>query len=542
MNILKEQAEALLAWVENQLQGEVAKAAPVYRYNLDHCASVCRRLIAGDVGIPAHYEKGDPTVPLWMIDSVEHDRTSVLNVLTIAALLAAIEDDPTGIERGRDWFGLLLRSFGRGDAATRAVPPGLVPDRWSEKLDAGATKPFLEEKLRATMEVLDASHYSDLSGLAPKYYNPVDAASLAAWSLAWSEAVASTYSDWLSNKGTLGIKEVLHDLMHPGTTRYRPNTSTAGQGPLPTSNRKLRIELWASPLHLHVLSHDDARDVNAEFDIHRISFNEIAERRSGTNAYEEGAIKVYRTGLSVQHITAVIWLGRLAPRLASYQSKNSPIMPTLPPCVLPANLERDLAIGQRATVANLVERIDNPGAFKRRGAGSYFAAPPSTTERLTGVGRPEAASRRDAEPVRSPVFPLSEKSLHAVSVIPEDPDLHSVGSVRLAWEVLHQQGEGQWMDIAFVLRYAGTWHPVPVVIEEDGDDEDRVWLSVHPAIAQPWGIASLRRAFASAIWVGLVSGLGVFVAGGLDLDASNQLATSLESGEPKESGGTSYDA
>ena len=154
---------------------------------------------------------------------------------------------------------------------------------------------------------------------------------------------------------------------------------------------------------------------------------------------------------------------------------------------LPDELERDLAPGQYDNVRALIgEELDLP-----RGLQVQFArggAPTPATVRSPNVEAP-----LDGECIGGVVLTDVEDILNQPSL---------------------------WVDIALVVLHEGHWRAPPLTIEPDMSQPDCLWLRLDLEQADPEFIEALRRALPRATWMGRSDGLGILIAGAIDLDAS----------------------
>jgi len=163
---------------------------------------------------------------------------------------------------------------------------------------------------------------------------------------------------------------------------------------------------------------------------------------------------------------------------------------------LPMTLAGHVSAGQSSTVKALISPEELRG-----GAGSWFAQSGSVGDVL---GKVE-------------VFELSGKRVQTTSAV--DMPNECIGSVRLDVSAI-SPAHDQWLSLALIVRFEGNWYAVDLEVIEDDIQDDVMWLWSDAASVGPWSMGALRSAFASAKWVYRLAGLGVFVAGSVDLDST----------------------
>lgn len=517
------EAQALLAWVQTKLAFTNTEGLSVFeRRALERCERVCSDLLAGKVGIPARFCRSDYVT--WqkfehLVNEARRDRNAILQMM-VAGTLSDLSEQVPSPEKQRHLFKTLIREFGRD---RNPVPPGLMPDRQHGNQNgqggyAGSSqaKAFFENRLRKTLGKIDDVYESALSTLPPPDYDPTDVTSVAAWGLAWTQATAAVATDWLSEKGALTRQGVLHAMQAGGISQFRPN-NTAGGGTLPTSDKTLRGELWARPLLCQVLRHNPQLEATMDDSSYGVVYFWLKDL-----TVESSYWTTYPTGRSTAHLYLTVWLERVTSLLSSLT--NASPMNTASNFPLPAALSRDIAPGQHATVSALIERFQDP-CPQNGGSGVWFSGPPTSMGTSLNVdGLPTGPGETEVSPAKpsgSRVLPLPQRLVNAQPAPADRPEC--LGSIALSWKLLSKVDcPAEWMDLAFIVHHQQAWHAMVVDIEEDETDDNRIWLSVDPALAEPWGIEAVRQALASATWVFRRAGLGVFVAGAVDLDAQGQ--------------------
>lgn len=472
--------------------------------------SLLDTLARGGEAVPAEVPASGVPLEGWLRQATRpagfnqvRRRREVLLRLAVWRALDALADAAPGREDALD---SLQSWMGRPELE---VPPGLGPSL-AYAASAAALR-FFDRDLRAALRRLAARHdaagagFGLLAEAAP--YEPT-AAAAHGWSRAWSAAVAAVYLDWLCQGAQGRLDAALQGLWSEAAVRFR---APSGLVVLPTRERSMHIDLWASLVPAQALEHRAARFERAAEPWHRVAvaMHDLGERDRGSGA---GARTLYR-GLGVEMLYQAVFAERALLALAPRAAPEPPAM-RAPQLVVDVPPPRP---GQQANFELVLRWHEPPGPTRRLdGAASVVLNELQRgvlerwrQERTTGSSELLAAAAVDWQPAADGDRFVDDEGRPLAAL--------GHGALwRCAGEAAH------WLDVALVVRDAAAgWRELPLVLhEESRHGVLRTWLLLAPA---PPGVdaAALRAALATrACWSLRHAGVGAFVMAGVALDGA----------------------
>jgi hypothetical protein len=496
---LQSNVKEISQWIQEFIDSVEGEQLPDTAYRMfNRCTKVFNDLLDGKVAIPV-YEKDEKGVGMPVVEK-KINRKAIISVLVVKYLKQLVQEFP---ER-KHWFHDRIVALSQ-----RAnTHPVLMPDHMHGANAASGgfrehgAKDFFENTVSSVLRRLDDLYpRAEFLNLVPDTYDHTDPVNVDSWSYAWSRATAAVATNWLQHEGGNSIHEICTFLLAGGSNSLVPKKR--GIATLPSDDPHLRLALTASPLLCQVLHHNPSIGDAAKEVIYLKPKYFGSEPIGGVNyTLGRGLIDIYLTtwieSVEAQFLDThdeTIYTKTGLEELEQLIMDSNKALLQLPP-----TLVGHVSAGQTLTVSALI----NPDR-KKSGAGVYFSQNGGSGEILA----------------ESEVFELSSRRLKATAAF--DKQAECIGSVKLDVAAV-SSAHDQWLSLALIVRFQGSWYAVDLEIEEDEDQDDLLWLSNLSTNSEPWPMDALHNAFASAKWVYRLAGLGMFVAGSVDLDAKPLLA------------------
>lgn len=394
------------------------------------------------------------------------------------------------------------------------VPPGLAPALGYA--GSAAALRFFDRDLRAALQRLAQRHDGAGAAFAPfaqaPPYEP-SAAAAQGWSRAWSAAVAAVYLDWLRQGAQGRLDRAQQGLWRDSAVRFR---APSGLVVLPTRERSMHIDLWTDLVLAQALDHSAARWPRAGERWHRVpvAMHDLGERDRGGRA--SGGVRTLFRGLGVEMLYQAVFAGRAEAAMAGRRAPE-PAAAAAPAAVLVVDVPTPRP-GQQANLELVLRWHEPPGGTRRVGS--------APAPRLDDVQRrvlDDWRHRRDGGEAPAAGLDAARVDWRAAGAADAFEADDGRALVALGHAALWRAAgaEADWLDVALVVRHAGRWAEVPLLLHDDAvDGELRTWLLVDAA-ALPCGADALRQALAGpACWVARRAGVGVFVMAGVAPDAA----------------------
>lgn len=360
---------------------------------------------------------------------------------------------------------------------------------------------------------------AELRIAAPQRWNPCDPDLLSAWARVWTLAAVTVLIDWIIAKGgrTIAISARWLWTGNLPTLRGKGGITPA----LPTGDKKLRVRLVGSPLVCAVVNDTPGKSGLAPSEGDPALAETTIVMRD-LNHFEEGD-KTYYAGRKVLHLYMAAWIERVAQFLNAQEGEPTMDKPPSNPSS-DSGSPADVAPGQAPTVGFLQSWFAGTGSS----AGGWLA-------------RPGSAAGNDLAQFRD--YPDVYKFVPRVVAAMADACDATLGTLNIQWSLLQETGGTEWLDVEVIVRQHGQWRRLPLDMDEvdDGSFEQGGAAAIQGGDAtaegvalrlsldaerstDSFGIAVLRAGLAQAKWVYRQAGLGIFIAGAIDLDSGDAAA------------------
>lgn len=397
-------------------------------------------------------------------------------------------------------------------AAPAALAPGLTP-----ALQFAATpsaRGLFDNAVRGVLAALARKHDRDgarYASVAPEQAFECSLPSLAAWSQAWSVAVAGVWLDSLQRHAANDLTQALRHLWCDAAERLRFRAG-AGMTALPAHAGDLHLDLWTCAVKAQALAFDGARWRAAgngqrwhgvRIDMHELG---AGEPRAADNA----ATQRVRNGLGVEALYQAVFTDRvqaLCERAAEAPAHHDASEQTI-------EIEVERPRGGHLPNLKMLLRWREPGGGTLRFADNAAGSGPETSLSATDRRALQGLIEQHADAALSRVLEARAIDWRAA----DDADALGDG---LLWPAL--DAAVQWIDPALLVRCDGQWYELPVV-QDDAEAGRTCWRLARDA-AWPAHLDAprLRKAMANAdsvIWLVHETGLGAFVMAAVDVDPS----------------------
>lgn len=384
---------------------------------------------------------------------------------------------------------------------------GLSPDgKASDGLPQERAKGFLPDGLSTLLRHLGIT--------APSHWDPRDPA----WASAWTLATTTVLIDWIVNKGGGTIATAARWLWTANLPTLRGRGGFKRPA-LPTDDKKLRVRLVGSPLVCAVVNDHKNGPTPSALDR---ALAETTVVMGDLNHYQEGD-KTYYAGRKVLHLYLAAWNERVAQFLNAQESEPTMAeLPSIPPSG--SGLPAGVAPGQALTVGFLQDSF----AGRVSPEGTWRAEPGS------------AAGNAMARYLRYPDVYQFKPEIRAAMA---GDCAATIGTVNIPLGLIQEIGDAEWFDVEVIVRWRGEWRCLPLDIDDvadapcdqggavsiQGDDATAAGVALRLSLdeersADSFDIEALRAGFAQSKWVFRPAGLGLFIAGAIDLDSGGATA------------------
>ena len=449
--------------------------------------------------------------------------------LSVWRALRCWQESMAGAAAQDDAFdALLLRVAG----TVSDVPPGIAP-ALTYACSASALA-FFNEALRGALRRLGGAYPQarqallDLADLPP--FDDTGVA-VQRWGRAWTAAVFGVYVDWLKQRSNARIDGAMADVWGAGagTVRFK---APAGLAVLPTRERCMHIDLWTGLVPAQLLAHDAARfqrqaDGTAWHRV-RLAMHDLGERdlrqRGGT------AVHTLFRGLGVEMIYQAVFADAVERTLPPpTEDAAMPAHAPKPTAPAGAPLLAWLGAGQQPNI-RLLQRwqpwptpLLGPNADRRADpAPAGAAAMTPAQQRVFDAWLQSQRVDPDA------AHAVQAADLHWRGAVPGTGfrDEQGLPLVNLGQAALWAAAgaDAQWLDVAFVVRSHGRWHPLPLLLHDvavDGGLHTRLLADPAAASSPALDLDRIADALgdpARCFWSVHRGGLGAFVLGAVDLE------------------------
>jgi hypothetical protein len=357
---------------------------------------------------------------------------------------------------------------------------------------------------------------------------PFDAGlpALAAWSHAWSIAVAGVYLDNLCRHAQDDLQRALQEVWSGrlDAVRFRAG---AGLTALPAREGSLHLDLWTCAVKAQAFAFDTARWQAHAAGTRRHGLRIDMHDYAGGGSRDATGVDASRRmadGLGIEALYRIVFVDRLAAVLGDGASIG------LPPSNAAAHAaEHTIAIemdrprdGHLPNLRLLLRWRDAPGEPMRLAADD---SEPGALRRdtlrhwLASEGGEELAHALDPGV-------LDWRPADTASIGPDDDRREYVALGHCTpWRAV--EPGAQWIDAAMVALVGGAWYELPVVLSDETQPDGielRTWwlLRADGPLPPALDLATLRRALRSPAalqWVAHHAGLGAFVMAAVDVDA-----------------------
>ena len=432
---------------------------------------------------------------------------------------AAARDDPFGA--------LLLRVAG----TVNEVPPGIAP-ALTYACSASAIA-FFNEDLRSALRRLGDAYPSarqpltDLADLPPFDDSGV---AVQRWGRAWTVAVFGVYLDWLKQRSNARIDSAMVDVWGAGagTVRFK---APARLAVLPTRERSMRIDLWTGLVPAQLLAHDPARferqAEGAAWHRVRLAMHDLGERDLRQRGGQ--AVHTLFRGLGVEMIYQAVFADAvecaLPPRV-----KDATMPVDAPKRTAPAGapLPSWLGAGQQPNVRLLQRWQPWPTPLLGPNADRRTDPAPAASETMTPAQQrvfDAWLQSQRVDPGAAHAVPAADLHWRSAAAGAGFRDEQGLPLVNLGQAALWDAAgaDAQWLDVAFVVRSQGRWHPLPLLLHDvavDGTLHTRLLADPAAASSPALDLDSIAVALgdpARCFWSVHRVGLGAFVLGAVDL-------------------------
>jgi hypothetical protein len=406
-------------------------------------------------------------------------------------------------------------------AAPAALAPGLTPALQFAAMPSA--RGFFDNAVRGVLAALARKHDRDgarYASVAPEHAFECSLPSLAAWSQAWSVAVAGVWLDNLQRHAANDLSRVLCHLWSDAAERVRFRAG-AGMTALPAHAGDLHLDLWTCAVKAQALAFDGARWRTAgggrrwhtvRIDMHELGAGE--QRLSGN-----GAAQRSRNGLGVEALYQTVFIDRVQAlcERAGATDAQAPHEQTI-------EIEMERPRSGHLPNLKMLVRWRDPGREPLRFADGGPETSLSAADRQALQGLIE----RHADAALS--HELDARAIDwrgAVSARVADETGVAPAALGdgLLWPAL--DAAVQWIDPALLVRCDGRWYELPVLIDEAADGRT-CWLLARDSAWPPrLDVQRLRDGLATAgavIWLAHETGLGAFVMAAVDVDPSQPAA------------------
>jgi hypothetical protein len=403
-------------------------------------------------------------------------------------------------------------------AAPTALAPGLTP-----ALQFAATptaRGFFDHAVRGVLTALARKH--DRAGaryasVAPEHAFECSLPSLAAWSQAWSVAVAGVWLDNLQRHAANDLSRVLCHLWSDAAERVRFRAG-AGMTALPAHAGDLHLDLWTCAVKAQALAFDGARWRTAgggrrwhtvRIDMHELGAGE--QRLSGN-----GAAQRIRNGLGVEALYQTVFIDRVQALCERAGAADAKAHHDVSEQTIEIEMERPRS-GHLPNLKMLV-RWRDPGNEPLR----FADAGPETSLSAADLQTLEDLIERHADAALSRLLEahaIDWRGAVSARVTDETNAAPAALGDGLLWPAL--DAAVQWIDPALLVRCDGRWYELPVQLDEAADGRTCWLLAQDTAWPPHLDLQRLRDALATAgavIWLVHESGLGAFVMAAVDAE------------------------
>ena len=374
--------------------------------------------------------------------------------------------------------------------------------------------------MRGVLTALARKHDRDgarYASVAPEQAFECSLPSLAAWSQAWSVAVAGVWLDNLQRHAANDLSRVLCHLWSDAAERVRFRAGT-GMTALPAHAGDLHLDLWTCAVKAQALVFDGARWRTAgggrrwhsvRIDMHELGAGE--QRMSGN-----GAAQRIRNGLGVEALYQTVFIDRVQALCERAGATEAQAHHAAGEQTIEIEMERPRS-GHLPNLKMLL-RWRDPGGEPLR----FADAGPETSLSAADLQALEGLIERHADAALSRV--LDARAIDwraAVSVrVADETDVPPAAlGDGLLWPAL--DAPVQWIDPALLVRCDGRWYELPVQLDEAAGGRTCWLLAQDTAWPPHLDLQGLRDALATAgavIWLVHETGLGAFVMAAVDAE------------------------
>lgn len=423
----------------------------------------------------------------------------------------------------------------RGDAApmsqlhrllaSSALPAFGVTPALSYALSDGAGR-FFEGPVRAVLQALARKCDGDGADYAAAIpAEPYDGGlpSLAAWSHAWSVAVAGVYLDNLCRHARDDLQRAQQEVWSGRLDGVRFRAG-AGLTALPAREGSLHLDLWTCAVKAQAFSFDTARwpAYAAGTRRHGVRIDMHDYAGGSRDEFDADASQRMSDGLGIEALYRIVFVDRLHAVLHGVSSSAQPsnIAAHAAESTIAIEMDRPRD-GHLPNLRLLLRWRDAPGEPMRlAGDGEEPDAPRRAALRrwLASEGGEEPAHALDANR-------LDWRAADTTDARTDDSREFVTLGHCMPWRAV--EPGTQWIDAALVAHVGGAWYELPIELRDDGPpegtDSRTGWLlRVDAPLPPGLDMTTLQRALQSPAalqWVAHHAGLGAFVMAAVDVDA-----------------------